>query len=75
MIGADRGGIPDAFGEAGMLVDPDDFESVVGHLRRMATDPEALKQQKQNSVTRAARASWAANVDQWEALLSMEKRS
>lgn len=68
VIGADRGGIPDAFGEAGMLVDPEDFESVVGHLRRMASDPEALKQEKRNSVARAARASWSANADQWERL-------
>ena len=68
VIGADRGGIPDAFGEAGMLVDPDDFDAVVGHLRRMATDPEALRRQKQSSVARAARATWAANVDQWEQL-------
>ena len=68
VIGADRGGIPDAFGEAGMLVDPDDFEAVVGHLRRMASDPDALKEQKQRSVARASRASWAANADQWEAL-------
>lgn len=69
VIGADRGGIPDAFGEAGMLVDPDDFDAVVGHLRRLATDPEALRQQKQSSVARAARATWAANADQWEQLL------
>ena len=69
VIGADRGGIPDAFGEAGMLVDPDDFDAVVGHLRRLATDPEALRQQKQASVARAVRATWAANVDQWEQLL------
>ncbi|MGI4790076.1 MAG: glycosyltransferase family 4 protein [Janthinobacterium lividum] len=70
VIGADRGGIPDAFGEAGMLVDPEDFNAVVGYLRRMATDSDALRQQKQSSVTRASRASWAVNVDQWEALLS-----
>ena len=68
VIGADRGGIPDAFGEAGMLVDPDDFEAVTGHLRRMASDPDALREQKQRSVARASHASWAANADQWEAL-------
>ena len=68
VIGADRGGIPDAFGEAGMLVDPDDFEAVVGHLRRMATDPAALRRQKEASVARASRATWAANADQLEKL-------
>ena len=69
VIGADRGGIPDAFGEAGMLVDPDDFESVVGSLRRLATDPDDLRRQKEKSVARAARASWASTVDKWERLL------
>ena len=68
VIGADRGGIPDAFGEAGMLVDPDDFEAVAGHLRRMASDPQALQEEKRRSVARASHASWAANADQWEAL-------
>ncbi len=68
VIGADRGGIPDAFGEAGMLVDPDDFEAVVGCLRLLATDPADLKRQKEKSVARAARATWAANADQWEQL-------
>ena len=69
VIGANRGGIPDAFGEAGILVDPDDFEAVVGCLRRLAASPDELRQQKEKSVARAARASWAANVDQWERLL------
>ena len=69
VIGADRGGIPDAFGDAGMLVDPEDFEAVTGYLRRLATEQELLKQEKQKSVARASRASWAANVDQWERLL------
>lgn len=69
VIGADRGGIPDAFGEAGILVDPDDFGAVVSHLRRLATDPDALRRQKEASVARASRASWAANVDQLEKLL------
>lgn len=69
VIGADRGGIPDAFGEAGMLVDPDDFEAVVGQLRRLATDPGELRRQKEASVKRASRASWAANADQLMALL------
>jgi len=63
VIGGDRGGIPDAFGEAGALVDPDDFEAVVGCLRQWALSPDALREQKQKSVARAARASWAANVD------------
>ncbi len=66
VIGADRGGIPDAFGEAGILVDPDDFGAVTGHLRRLATDPGELRGQKEKSVARAARASWARNAERLE---------
>jgi glycosyltransferase involved in cell wall biosynthesis len=63
VIGSDRGGIPDAFGEAGILVDPDDFDSVVTHLRRLAVDPEELQFQKYLSLQRAAKASWGNTVD------------
>lgn len=69
VIGAERGGIPDAFGEAGMLVDPDDFEAVTECLRRLALDPGLLMQEKRKSVARASHATWAVNVDQWEKLL------
>ncbi len=68
-IGATRGGIPEAFGGAGLLVDPDDFEAVVGHLRYLATDPAGLKEQKENSIARAAQESWAKIVDRLEQVM------
>jgi glycosyltransferase involved in cell wall biosynthesis len=70
VIGATRGGIPDAFGEAGILVDPDDFDAVVGTLRRLAADPAELKNQKQKSVARASCATWANTVDKLEQLIA-----
>ncbi len=70
VIGGDRGGIPDAFGEAGVLVDPDDFGAVVRTLREWAVSPDALYEQKQKSVARASRASWSANVDKLLPFLS-----
>lgn len=73
VIGAKRGGIPDAFGEAGMLVEPEDFEQVVSCLRKLASEPAALKVEKQKSVARAQKATWAAGADKLEALFAEEK--
>ncbi|HLK58712.1 MAG TPA: glycosyltransferase family 4 protein [Chthonomonadaceae bacterium] len=69
VIGATRGGIPDAFGEAGMLVDPDDFEAVVCCLRKLVSDPETLRLEKQRSVARAQKATWENGVEKLEEVL------
>ncbi len=58
VISSDRGGLPEACGGAAMLADPDDFEAVVGILRRLATQPELLRSQKRRAVERASFASW-----------------
>lgn len=67
VVASNRGGLPEACGEAGLLVDPDNFEAVTDALRRLVTDREFLREQKEKSVRRAARASWsecAAVVEQ-----------
>jgi glycosyltransferase involved in cell wall biosynthesis len=58
VISSDRGGLPEACGGAGLLVDPDDFDGVVQRLRTLASDPNALRDHKRNGVERAARSSW-----------------
>ncbi len=58
VIGANRGGIPDAFGDAGILVDPDNHGAVTDALRRLVAEPAFLAEQKRRSVERASRASW-----------------
>ena len=59
VIASNRGGLPEACGGAAVLVDPDDFESVVAALRRFCSDRELLNRYKRESVARAARGSWA----------------
>jgi glycosyltransferase involved in cell wall biosynthesis len=58
VIASNRGGLPEACGEAAALVDPDDLPAVIGLLRRFATDREFLRAAKQRAVRRAANASW-----------------
>lgn len=69
VIAANRGGLPEACGGAALLVDPDDFEGVVQHLRSLASDATALRNQKQAGVERASRASWATVADVLEKAL------
>jgi glycosyltransferase involved in cell wall biosynthesis len=69
VIGAKRGGIPDAFGEAGILVEPDNFDEVVSAMRNLVTNPDALVEQKKKSVLRAQNATWSNTVDKLEALV------
>lgn len=58
VIASNRGGLPEACGDAGILVDPDDFSAVVEALRMFATNPAALAAQKVHSLQRAQSASW-----------------
>jgi glycosyltransferase involved in cell wall biosynthesis len=72
VIASDRGGLPEACGGAAMLVDPDDFGSVVSALRTLATEPETLREYKRRSVERARVASWAVCAERLESLLMGE---
>jgi glycosyltransferase involved in cell wall biosynthesis len=69
-LASTRGGLPEACGGAGIPVDPDDFPSIVAALRRLATDPEYLKTEKQKCVARAARSPWSACARKLEEALS-----
>ncbi len=59
VIASNRGGLPEACGGAAMLVDPDDFGSIVKALRELVTSPQRLAEMKERAVERASRASWA----------------
>jgi len=58
VLASDRGGLPEACGGAAILLDPDDLNSVIASLRRLATDADYLREMKQRSIQRAAEASW-----------------
>jgi glycosyltransferase involved in cell wall biosynthesis len=55
VIASNRGGLPEACGEAATLVDPD---AVTNSIRRLAIDSHFLAEQKRRSVARAAKSGW-----------------
>lgn len=69
LVSSDRGGLPEACGNGAILVDPDNFEGVVAQLRRLVSDAEFLKTQKQHALARAQVATWDMNVDALEQVL------
>lgn len=69
VVASNRGGLPESCGGAAMLVDPDDFDSVVNCLHSLATDRELLDRQKRKSLDRARRAPWSACADVVEKVL------
>jgi glycosyltransferase involved in cell wall biosynthesis len=66
VIASNRGGLPQSAGGTGILVDPDDFESVVKALRALVADPALLREYKEKAIQRAALGSWNRNVNQLE---------
>lgn len=64
-IASNRGGIPEACGGAGRLVNPDDFKAVVDTLRDLATNPGALAEEKAKSVMRAGECTWKKRTEQF----------
>jgi glycosyltransferase involved in cell wall biosynthesis len=58
VVASSRGGIPEAAGGAAVLVPSDDPDPVATVLREWASQPVALAAAKQESVARAAVATW-----------------
>ncbi len=69
VVASRRGGIPEACGEAAMLVDPDRPAEVVESLRRLATEPDLLNERKRRSVARAHEMTWDHNARALEEVL------
>ena len=63
-----RGGLPQAGGDAAMIVEPEDFGSVVGALRTLATRSDVLADRKRRARARACESSWDLRVDALERL-------
>jgi glycosyltransferase involved in cell wall biosynthesis len=59
VIASNRGGLPEACGDAGILVDPDDFAAVTEAMRTLVTDPGVLLRTKQKSIIHAAGSPWS----------------
>ncbi len=58
VIASNRGGLPEACGSAGILVDPDTQEEVNQALRKLYTDKTWLNEQKKRGLERAKLATW-----------------
>ena len=69
VISSNRGGLPEACGGAAMLVDPEDYSSVVNCLHRLATDGRRLAEQKRWAVERAAEGTWTENAGAMEEVI------
>ena len=64
-----RGGLPEICGDAAVYADPDAPETIVAALRRLASEPEFLREHKRKSVVRAAGLSWSMHAEKLEILL------
>jgi glycosyltransferase involved in cell wall biosynthesis len=73
VISSNRGGLPEACGDAGRLVDPDDLDAVIAALGQWATDPIALVGEKRRSLARARQAPWSVSADLLLNALSLTK--
>jgi glycosyltransferase involved in cell wall biosynthesis len=58
VIASNRGGLPEACGDAAILVDPEDLLAVVAALKNLVTKPALLTQTKRRSLARVASAGW-----------------
>jgi glycosyltransferase involved in cell wall biosynthesis len=58
VIASNRGGLPEACGDAGVLLDPDDQDAVNAALLKLCTDRDWLQYQKKLSLARAREATW-----------------
>jgi len=59
VIGSTRGGIPEAAGDAGVLVPDDDPAAVTGVLRRLLETPGLLRELQRRGRTHAEAMTWA----------------
>ncbi len=70
VIASNRGGLPEACGGAAWMVDVDHVEEIFTALRTLTTISPVLNEYKRRSLARAAQASWKANVDVLEQVLT-----
>ncbi|MBN0042181.1 glycosyltransferase family 4 protein [Cellulosimicrobium cellulans] len=67
VVASDVGGVPEAVGDAGILVPPGDAATLAGALEALADDPSALDRAARAAVEHARRHDWrvaAARLDE-----------
>jgi glycosyltransferase involved in cell wall biosynthesis len=79
VIVASRGALPEVTGEAGVLVDPEDPESIAAAMRRVLEDAALRRQMADDGARRAAQFSWRASAERlyetYRAVLARPDRS
>lgn len=73
VVASDVGGIPEAVGDAGLLVPPDDVEATTEALRRLVLDRDLLATMKEQAVRRAAQKTWRHAVEQLGTVLDSRR--
>ncbi len=58
VVASNRGSLPEVIGDAGLLIDPDDLESLVDAMARLARDPALRATCAQRGLERARQFSW-----------------
>jgi glycosyltransferase involved in cell wall biosynthesis len=58
VVASDRGSLPEVVGEAGLQIDPDDAESLVDAMAKLARDPALRAACAQRGLERARQFSW-----------------
>jgi glycosyltransferase involved in cell wall biosynthesis len=62
VIGANRGALPEVLGDAGLLVDPDDPETIADAMRRLLEDSALRRRMADAGVARAAQYTWTSSA-------------
>lgn len=58
VVASNRGSLPEVVGDAGLLIDPDDVESLVDAMARLARDPELRAVCAQRGLERSREFNW-----------------
>lgn len=70
VVASNRGGIPEACGDAALLVDPDDPEAIADALVRSLTDDQLRARVRDAGLRRAAEITWDRTAERLNALLT-----
>jgi glycosyltransferase involved in cell wall biosynthesis len=62
VIGANRGALPEVLGDAGLLVDPDDPETIADAMRRLLEDSALRRRMADAGVARVAQYTWTSSA-------------
>jgi hypothetical protein len=58
VVASNRGSLPEVIGDAGLMVEPDDIEAIVGAVVRLLTDPLLRDEMTARGIKRARQFTW-----------------